>query len=115
MLLYPFFNIFKSVGRIEIGRYLFISSWDHFLNMGLIFAFFHGCGKTPLIKLLLIRYDILGPKISGAIFKILDPMQSNPVASVLSRLFKKLFTNELLIVGMLNDVLIGTFEFLMCV
>ena len=46
-----------------------------------------------------------------AIFKIFVPMQSNPVAFVTSRLFKKIRTNELLISGMLNDVLLGTLEF----
>ena len=38
-------------------------------------------------------------------------MQSNPVAFVTSRLFKKFRTNELLISGMLNDVSLGTLEF----
>ena len=77
--------------------------------MGLTFASFHGCGKTPLIKLLLIRYDILGHKISGAIFNFLD--HCSPIQWPLyCQGSSKIFTNELLIVGMLNDVLIGTFE-----
>ena len=83
-----------------------------FLNIGLTFASFHGCGKTSSTKLLLIRYDILGHKISGAIFKNFGPMRSNPVAFVLSRLFKTLFTNELLILGMLNvDRYLGVNKF----
>ena len=58
-----------------------------------------------------MTYDKLEHKISGAIFKIFGPMQSNPVAFVTSRFFKKFRTNELLISGMLNIVLLGTLAF----
>ena len=83
--------IFESVGKIDIGRIVNVIFRAVFKNWT-YFGLFTWLWKLPLVKLLLVINEILGLRISGAIFRILGPIQSNPVAFLTSKLFKKFST-----------------------
>ena len=80
--------ISERVGNIEIGLYLFRSSFDPALKIEFTFACFHIPGNIPDDKILLIMYVIPGVTTFGAIFNNLGLIESNPVAfatSILDR------------------------------
>ena len=101
---------FETVGRIEIGLLLFLSSLAPVLKRGFTFASFHEHGNLPVIKLLFTITNKLGAKTFADIFRILGPILSKPVDLFIFRFDKKFSTKVRVVNGMLNFVVVGTFD-----
>ena len=110
MIFDPVFINFETLGRIEIGRFVFLSALSPDLNRGFTLASFHEQRNPPVIKLLFTIYNILGSKTLTDNFRILGPLLSKPVDYLHLNLIKINFRTKVRFVNeMFNSVAVGTF------
>ena len=111
LMLIHFSLSLEIVGRLKTGRWLLTSSLESVLKMGFTLDCFHRLGKIPELRVLLIIMLTLEESPFEAILSNLGPIQSSPVALVVSRFDKNFLTTALLVSGILKYVSGLAFEF----